>query len=96
MNALLVANTQTVHASLATHIVPSDAIVRESLPGVFDPGSIGGLIGLNGEISRQASMVAYIDDFKLMLIITIACMPLLLLLRKPASTGEETIHAVID
>jgi DHA2 family multidrug resistance protein len=28
-------------------------------------------------------MVAYIDDFKLMLIVTVLCMPMLLLMRKP-------------
>ena len=36
---------------------------------------------LNGEITRQALMIAYVDDFKLMLIITLCAAPLLLLLR---------------
>jgi DHA2 family multidrug resistance protein len=41
-------------------------------------------------------MVAYVDDFRLMLIITIACMPMLLLMRKPRPVGGEPLHAVID
>jgi hypothetical protein len=37
---------------------------------------------LNAEATRQVAMVAYIDDFELM-IITIVALPLLLLLRRP-------------
>jgi DHA2 family multidrug resistance protein len=96
MNALVVANTQTVHASLAGKVVTSDAMVRATLPRAFDPSSAAGITALNGEITRQASMVAYVDDFRLMLIITIACMPMLLLMRKPRRAGGEPLHAAID
>ena len=37
---------------------------------------------LNAEATRQLTMVAYIDDFELMIIIIVA-LPLLLLLRRP-------------
>ena len=37
---------------------------------------------LNAEVTRQAAMVAYIDDFKLMMLIALASLPLLLLLRQ--------------
>ncbi|MCI3134806.1 DHA2 family efflux MFS transporter permease subunit [Phenylobacterium aquaticum] len=81
MQALVVANTQTMHGSLAAHINPSDPVVRADLAGRFDLSSVTGLQALNTEVTRQATMIAYIDDFKLMLIITIACMPMLLLMR---------------
>ena len=42
-----------------------------------------GVAALNAEVTRQAAMVAYIDDFKLMMLIVILAAPLLLLLRKP-------------
>lgn len=38
---------------------------------------------LDGEITRQAAMIAYIDDFKLIMWLAFAALPLLLLLRKP-------------
>ena len=38
MNALVVANTQTMHASLAAKIVPSDPVVRADPAADFDPG----------------------------------------------------------
>jgi MFS transporter, DHA2 family, multidrug resistance protein len=96
MNALVVANTQTMHDSLSAKIVPSDAVVRATLPKMFDPATAAGITSLNGEVTRQASMVAYVDDFRLMFIITIACMPMLLLMRKPRPVGGEPIHAVVD
>jgi DHA2 family multidrug resistance protein len=96
MNALVVANTQTMHDSLAAQVVPSDAVVRATLPKMFDPATAAGITALNGEVTRQASMVAYVDDFRLMFIITVACMPMLLLMRKPRPVGGEPLHAVID
>ncbi len=94
MNALVVANTQTVHASLAGKVVASDPVVRATLPRMFDPATTAGITALNTEVTRQASMVAYVDDFRLMFIITIACMPMLLIMRKPRRAGRDQIHAV--
>jgi DHA2 family multidrug resistance protein len=42
-----------------------------------------GVAALNAEATSQAAMVAYIDDFELMMIIIIVALPLLLLLRTP-------------
>jgi DHA2 family multidrug resistance protein len=96
MQALVVSNTQTMHSSLIEHIDPSNPVVRSDLMGRFDLSSVSGLSALNGEITRQATMIAYIDDFKLMLIITIACMPMLLLMRKPKGVAGGAPHAAVD
>ena len=39
-------------------------------------------------------MVSYVDDFKLMMIVTLCAMPLALLLRKPqaAGAGAPAVH----
>ena len=69
---------------------PVDMDALATLPAV-------GLDALNAEITRQASMVAYIDDFRLMLLITLLCMPMLLLLRRPRNNGPaDPAHAAID
>jgi DHA2 family multidrug resistance protein len=96
MQALATSNTQAMHASLSAEVVPSDAVVRATLPKMFDPATTAGITSLNGEVTRQASMVAYVDDFRLMFIITIACMPMLLLMRKPRPVGGEPLHAIVD
>jgi DHA2 family multidrug resistance protein len=96
MQALVVANTQTMHASLAAKVIPTDPVVRDGLSGMFNPNTPAGLMALNNEITRQATMVAYIDDFKLMFIITLACMPMLLLMRKPRHGALDPAHAAVE
>jgi len=96
MQALVVANTQTMHASMAARVIPSDPMVRDTLPSVFNSATPGGLAALNGEITRQATMVAYVDDFRLMLYITLACIPMLLLMRRAGHGGGGPAHAAVE
>ena len=44
---------------------------------------------VNGEITRQALFIAYLDDFKLMMIITFAILPLLFFMKR-GSKADET------
>ena len=56
-----------------------------------------GLAALNAEITRQAPMIAYLDDFKLMMWVTLAAAPLILLLRKNAKPpSKEAMEAAIE
>ena len=66
------------------------------MPHMAPPFSLtdpSGLAALNAEATRQAAMVAYIDDFKLMMMIVIVGLPLLLLLRNPQSSPRATTAA---
>ena len=52
---------------------------------------------LHGMITQQAAMLAFLDDFHLMMILTFLSLPLVFLLRKPAPramTTEERAHAM--
>ena len=56
------------------------------------------MAALNAEVTRQAAMVAYIDDFKLIMLIALATLPLLLLLsdarrRPPPAVAVATAAA---
>jgi DHA2 family multidrug resistance protein len=42
-----------------------------------DLSTAAGASALNNEIDRQASMIAYLDDFYLMLVMTVLVMPLI-------------------
>ena len=44
---------------------------------------------INAEVTRQAVFIAYLDDFKLMMIVTFAVLPLLLLMRRGQQGGER-------
>ena len=82
MQALTAFNTQAMHAALAAHITPG-SLALHALPNALSPHSAKGALALNAEITRQAMMVAYVDDFWLMIALGLVCVPLLLLLRKP-------------
>jgi len=75
-------NTQTVHSRLIEHLRPDNPLAQV-LPAPFSLTNPSGIAALNAEATRQAAMVAYIDDFQLMMIVVLVAAPLLLLLRKP-------------
>jgi DHA2 family multidrug resistance protein len=51
-----------------------------------------GLLALNAEVTRQAQIMAYANDFKLMLIVSMPVALLLLLMRRPR-TGRIAMPA---
>jgi MFS transporter, DHA2 family, multidrug resistance protein len=86
VEALLAQNTQVVHSRLVEQLRPDNPLARA--PHLAAPYSLttpAGMAALNAEATRQAAMVAYLDDFQLMMIIAIITLPLLLLLRRPAA-----------
>jgi DHA2 family multidrug resistance protein len=92
--ALLSENTQTVHSRLIENLRPDNPLAQA--PYLAPPFSLSvpnGIAALNAEVTRQAQMVAYIDDFKLMMIIVVAAAPLLLLLRKPRAARASGLAA---
>jgi DHA2 family multidrug resistance protein len=84
----LARNTQKVHSALAEHITPDAS-------SMFDLSSISQFAGyadaatamVNLEVTRQAAMVAYIDDFYLMMWLSFLSVPLVIFMRK------NTIHS---
>ena len=84
MQALHTQNLEKVHARLVAGLTPGPG--KPPLPSPFSYTDPTGLAALNGEVNRQASMVAYIDDFKLMSILAIVLIPALLFLRGAPKT----------
>jgi DHA2 family multidrug resistance protein len=86
---LLVRNTQIVHAELATHVNPFNRMLQSG--GAFESWNIASpttATALNAEITRQAAIIGYIDNFKLMMFLCVPALLLLLLMRRQqAATG---------
>jgi DHA2 family multidrug resistance protein len=80
VEALLTENTQVVHATLAEHVRPDNPVMLglglQNAPATH-------LAAINAQLTQQAALVAYLDDFKLMMLTAIAVMPLLILLKQP-------------
>ncbi len=95
---LLTRNTQIVHANLSEHIIPYNTAAQTALQAhQIDLGNTASLQMLNGMITRQAGMIAYVDDFKLILWLTLALLPFLILLKKPKplSPAAKQAHAAV-
>ncbi|MDC9823877.1 DHA2 family efflux MFS transporter permease subunit [Devosia sp. ZB163] len=62
-------------------------------------GGFGNVVGsIHGMITQQAAMLAFLDDFHLMMILTFVSLPIVFLLRRPKAakpmTAEERAHAM--
>ena len=84
VTTFLARNLQTSHADLGAHITSS------SLPNIdlstatrFGPYGDTAISLIDAEINRQALFIAYLDDFKLMAIVTLIAIPLVVLLKRP-------------
>ena len=83
LEALLIQNTQIVHSRLIENLRPDNPLAQAPL--LAQPFSLttpSGIAALNAEVTRQAAMVAYINDYALMMLIVLLLIPLLLLVRR--------------
>jgi MFS transporter, DHA2 family, multidrug resistance protein len=92
---LLIRNQQINHATISSHVT---AVNRNFDNGivlhVWSPWTAGGRAALDQMIQMQSSIISYIDDFKLMMILSLAAIPLILLLRSaPPAEGDD--HAMV-
>jgi len=84
--ALLQTNTQVNHALIAADVSPFNRALQSGTASHFwDLGSSRGVAMLNEVVTHQARIIAYIDDFKLMLVLAIVVVPLLLFVRTARS-----------
>jgi DHA2 family multidrug resistance protein len=90
--ATLAENTQIVHSRLVEALRPDSPLVwGRGFASHFSLTVPGGVAALNAEVTRQAAMVAYIDDFKLMMLIALLSLPLLLFLRETRADGPAPV-----
>ncbi|MBW8725200.1 MAG: DHA2 family efflux MFS transporter permease subunit [Inquilinus limosus] len=95
VTALLTRNIQTNHQLLGEHVTAFSPAVQQ-LPDMMSPDTLTGRAMLDQLVNQQASLIAYIDDFKLLMVLAIAAIPLLVLLRRPKGGGSApavSVHA---
>jgi DHA2 family multidrug resistance protein len=81
---LLAQNTQILHARIAEHVTPFNRMLQSGSAYLFwNATKPAGLAALNAEVTRQAQIMAYANDFKLMLLVSVPVALLLLLMRRP-------------
>jgi MFS transporter, DHA2 family, multidrug resistance protein len=85
----LVRMTQVSHADLAAQItqqtIPTaDPTILQTAIPVAGPAA---LAYINGMITKQALFIAYLDDFKLMMLVTFSVLPLLFFMKRGNKVG---------
>jgi DHA2 family multidrug resistance protein len=85
VTSMLARNIQVAHADLAGHMTASmtQMVDFSALDRYQELGDMV-LGAANALINREAAMIAYIDDFYLMMWMSFAALPLVFLMRKPA------------
>ena len=83
VTVVLTRNVQINHAELGAAMTPFNQNLAAAMPSAV-AGDPTALMKLDGLVNLQALMVSYVNDFKLMMIVTLCALPLVFLLRKPA------------
>lgn len=95
VNSLLTTNTQVNHAEIARHVTAVNRIFSDpTVAQVWNPLTAAGRAALDAMITQQAQIIAYIDDYKLLMIATIAVLPLLVVFKKASGAGTPD-HSVV-
>ncbi|HTW28153.1 MAG TPA: DHA2 family efflux MFS transporter permease subunit [Acetobacteraceae bacterium] len=94
VSSMLTENTQINHASIAASITPFNrALESSAIARFWDPLTRAGGAALNAVITRQAEIIAYVDDYKLLMLATLAVIPLLIVFQRPgrATAPDHTV-----
>jgi DHA2 family multidrug resistance protein len=90
VNALLTRNTQVNHADIAQHVTAVNrALEGPAVMQFWNPLTAAGRAALDAVITRQAQIIAYIDDYKLLMIATLVVVPLLIVFKQARGSGSE-------
>jgi DHA2 family multidrug resistance protein len=94
----LVRLTQVAHADLAQNITQqtlptANPEILQTIAPVAGPAA---LAVINAEVTRQALFIAYLDDFKLMMLVSFAILPLLLFMRRGHRTGTRQPQVALE
>ncbi len=84
--------TVLMHARLAESVTPFNQALADPAAAMLDPATETGRALLAEIMSQQASIMAYANDFKLMMVMTILYFPLILLMR-PGPLGPRPAAA---
>ncbi|WP_315920508.1 DHA2 family efflux MFS transporter permease subunit [Mesorhizobium sp. SP-1A] len=82
VTVMLTRNTQINHAELGAFINPYNPNLWAASPAAAQ-GDPTALAQIDGLVNIQALMISYVNDFKLMMIVTLCALPLVFLLRRP-------------
>jgi DHA2 family multidrug resistance protein len=89
VNSLLTQNAQVNHAEIAQHVTAVNRAFEDPMIAQFwNPVTAAGRAALDALVTRQAEIIAYIDDYKLLMIATLVVIPLLIVFKRPPNASR--------
>jgi DHA2 family multidrug resistance protein len=99
-SSMLARHTQTLHAEIGSSVTPFNRALQhgDAVQQIWDPATRQGAAMLDHLVNQQAQIVAYINDYKMMIFTTLPSLLLLLLMRRPraAAAAPGDVHAAMD
>ena len=99
--ANLTSKTTLMHARISESVTPfNGALYMPDVLSTMNPNTDAGRAMLDALVTKQASIIAYQNDFKLLMYMTLATLPLLLLLgtgskkAAPAPKRDSEVHVL--
>jgi DHA2 family multidrug resistance protein len=85
-STVLARNTQSLHELIGASVTPFNRAL--AMIGAFDPSTRQGAALLDQVVNQQAQIVAYANDYVMLICTTLPALLLLLLMRRP---GHRTV-----
>ncbi len=98
---MLAHHTQVMHEQIGASVNPFNRALQanEAASRLWDPTTAHGAALLDHVINRQAQIIAYMNDYKMMIFTTLPALLLLLFMRRPrrhAAKAPAETHAAMD
>jgi len=97
VGALLARTTQANHADITQYVTATNRhFANPAVARALSPLTASGRAALDALITQQAQVIAYIDDYKFLMIATLAVIPLLVVFqgRIGVPSGEHTVAEI--
>jgi MFS transporter, DHA2 family, multidrug resistance protein len=94
VNSLLITNTQVNHADIAQYVTGVNRMFdAPAIARFWNPVTAAGRAALDAVVTQQAQIIAYIDDYKVLMIATVVVLPLLIVFKKASTAGSAADHS---
>jgi len=90
--ALLTTNTEINHADISANVTAVNRAFQDPTVTQFlSPFTAAGRAALDALVTQQAQVIAYMDDYKLLMIATLALFALLFIFRKTSASADPSM-----
>jgi DHA2 family multidrug resistance protein len=97
VNSLLTTNTQVNHADIVPHVTAVNrAFENPMIARFWNPATAAGRAALDAMITHQAQIIAYIDDYKLLMVATLVVIPLLVVFKRSSNNNGKDHTLVVE